>query len=101
MGKQEIEVFLTSLAVVRNVSASTQTQALSALLFLYKEVLGMDFPWLTEVTHAKPSVRLPTILNREEVRLSARLCAHLAAVKAQHEADLALNKGEVWLPDWR
>ena len=59
----------------------------------------MDFPWLTEVTHAKPSVRLPTILNREEVRLSARLCAHLAAVKAQHEADLALNKGEVWLPD--
>jgi integrase len=68
MGKQEIEVFLTSLAVDRNVSASTQTQALSALLFLYKEVLGIDFPWLTEVTRAKRSARLPTVLNQEEVR---------------------------------
>jgi integron integrase len=160
MGKQEIEVFLTSLAVDRNVSASTQTQALSALLFLYKEVLGIDFPWLTEITRAKRSARLPTVLNQEEVRalmaqveeplmdlivrllygtgmrlleclrlrikdvdfirneiviregkgskdrvtmlplsLSARLRAHLAVVKAQHEADLALGKGEVWLPD--
>jgi len=69
MGKQEIEVFLTSLAVDRNVSASTQTQALSALLFLYKEVLGIDFPWLTEVTRAKRSARLPTVLNQEEVRV--------------------------------
>lgn len=42
MGKRELETFLTSLAVQRNVSASTQTQALSALLFLYKEVLGLD-----------------------------------------------------------
>ncbi|MDO9219967.1 MAG: phage integrase N-terminal SAM-like domain-containing protein [Thiobacillus sp.] len=46
MGKPELESFLTSLAVQRNVSASTQTQALSALLFLYREVLGMDLPWL-------------------------------------------------------
>ena len=49
MGKQELEAFLTSLAVQRNVSASTQTQALSALLFLYKAVLGLEFPWLDEV----------------------------------------------------
>jgi hypothetical protein len=48
MGKRELEAFSTSLAVERNVSAATQTQALSALLFLYKEVLELDFPWLTE-----------------------------------------------------
>ena len=68
MGKPEIEAFLTSLAVDRQVSASTQTQALSALLFLYKEVLNLDFPELMEVTRAKRSIRLPTVLNREEVR---------------------------------
>jgi hypothetical protein len=44
MGKRELEAFSTSLAVERNVSAATQTQALSALLFLYKEVLELDFP---------------------------------------------------------
>jgi len=74
MGKPEIEAFLTSLAVDRQASASTQTQALSALLFLYKEVLGIEFPWLTEVTRAKRTARLPTVLNQEEVRaLMARV----------------------------
>ncbi len=160
MGKPEIEAFLTSLAVDRQASASTQTQALSALLFLYKEVLGIEFPWLTEVTRAKRTARLPTVLNQEEVRalmarvddplmdlivrllygtgmrlleglrlrvkdvdfsrneivvregkgskdrvtvlpgsLSDRLRAHLAVVKAQHDADIALGRGEVWLPN--
>ena len=47
-------------------SASTQTQALSARLFLYTEVLGIEFPWLTEVTRANRSTRLPTVLNRVE-----------------------------------
>ena len=69
MGKTEIEAFLTSLAVDRSVSASTQTQALSALLFLYKEVLGIPFPWLTEVTRAKRPARLPTVLNQQETRV--------------------------------
>jgi len=50
MGKAEIEAFLSSLAVERNVTASTQNQALSALLFLYRERLGVDLPWLCEVT---------------------------------------------------
>jgi len=160
MEKPEIEAFLTSLAVDRHVSASTQTQALSALLFLYKEVLGKEFPWLTDVVRAKRPIRLPTVLSRDEVialmdqvedplpdliirllygtgmrllealrlrvkdveftrneiviregkgakdrvtmlptRLSGRLKAHLAVVKAQHDADLALGKGAVWLPD--
>lgn len=69
MGKLELESFLTSLAVERNVSASTQTQALSALLFLYKEVLAQEFPWLEDVTRAKTPARLPTVLTREEVKL--------------------------------
>ena len=66
MGKTEVEAFLTSLAVDRNVSASTQSQALSALLFLYKEVLEIELPWLDDVTRAKKPARLPTVLTREE-----------------------------------
>jgi integron integrase len=67
MGKVEVEAFLTSLAVERNVTASTQTQALSALLFLYREVLLLDLPWLSDITRAKKPARLPTVLNRPEV----------------------------------
>ncbi len=48
-----MEAFLTSLAVERNVSASTQSQVLAALLFLYGEVLGIELPWLDEITRAK------------------------------------------------
>lgn len=49
-------------------SASTQTQALSALLFLYKDVLGLEFPWLDSVTRTKKPVRLPTVLTADEVK---------------------------------
>lgn len=66
MGKPEIEAFLTHLAVARNVSAGTQNQALSAILFLYKEVLEQEMPWLDGVTRAKKSQRLPTVLTRAE-----------------------------------
>lgn len=66
LGKADVEAFLTSLAVERNVSAATQAQALSALLFLYGEVLGIDLPWLDEITRAKKPARLPTVLTREE-----------------------------------
>jgi len=68
MGKPDVEAFLTALAVERNVAASTQGQALAALLFLYKEVLHIELPWLDEVTRAKRPARLPTVLTREEVR---------------------------------
>lgn len=160
LGKEEIESFLTSLAVDRNVAASTQTQALSAILFLYKEVLGIEPPWLPNLTRAKKPVRLPTVLGRDEVQallsqaedpllglimrllygtgmrlleglrlrvkdvdfarneivvregkgnkdrvtmlpasLREALQAHLKVVRAQHDADLAAGRGEVWLPD--
>jgi integron integrase len=68
MGAVEVEVFLTYLAVERNVSASTQNQAKSALLFLYKEVLGVQLPWLDNVEQAKTPKRLPTVLNKSEVQ---------------------------------
>lgn len=68
MGKAEVEAFLTHLAVARAISASTQSQALSALLFLYKHVLAIDLPWLADVTRAKKASRLPTVLSGSEVR---------------------------------
>ncbi len=68
MGAQEVEAFLTHLAVVGRVAASTQNQAKSALLFLYKEVLGIELPWLDNVTQAKAPKRLPVVLTREEVQ---------------------------------
>lgn len=68
LGKAEVEAFLTSLAVDRNVAASTQSQALSALLFLYREVLNLDLSWLSQVTRAKKPARLPTVLTRDEVQ---------------------------------
>ncbi len=137
-------------------TSSTQSQARSALLFLYQEVLGQDLPWLSAVTRANKPARLPTVLTRDEmhrlyrdvddplldqvvrllygtgmrlmecVRLRAkdvdfarheivvrdgkdrvtmlpmslakRLKRHRKVAKAQHEADLALGRGEVWLP---
>lgn len=160
MGKPEVEAFLTSLAVDRNVSAATQSQALSALLFLYKEVLAQPLPWLDEVTRVTRPARLPTVLTQQEVQqliaqiseplpglivrllygtgmrvleclrlrikdvdfqraeivvregkgnkdrvtmlpqgLVEPLRAQIAFVKAQHEADLEIGQGEVWLPD--
>ncbi|MDI1362274.1 integron integrase [Methylotenera sp.] len=68
MGAVEVEVFLTYLAVERNVSASTQNQAKSALLFLYKEVLGVALPWLDNVEQAKTPKRLPVVLTKTEVQ---------------------------------
>ena len=68
MGAVEVEAFLTHLAVDRNVSASTQNQAKSALLYLYKEVLGVELPWLDNVTQAKVPQRLPVVLTQAEVQ---------------------------------
>lgn len=66
MGAPELEAFLTNLAVAGNVAAATQNQALSALLFMYKEVLGIDLPWLDNVTRAKRPQRLPVVMTRRK-----------------------------------
>ena len=69
MGAAEVEQFLTHLAVNGNVAASTQNQARCALLFLYKEVLAIELPWLDNVAQAKTAKRLPVVLNRDEVQV--------------------------------
>lgn len=67
MGAHEVESFLTHLAVDAHVSASTQSQALQALLFLYRHVLEIELPWLENVTRARRPKRLPVVLTGAEV----------------------------------
>lgn len=80
MGAEEISAFVTGLAVDSGVSASTQTQALSAVLFLYRYVLGMDVGELEDLVRARKSAHLPVVMTRAEVR-----------------AVLAELEGEYWL----
>ncbi len=68
MGGPEVEAFLTHLAVVGKVAASTQNQARSALLFLYKEVLNQALPWMEDITPAQRPQRLPVVLTVTEVK---------------------------------
>ena len=74
LGEAEVSEFLTHLARAGKVAASTQNQALSALLFLYKQVLKTEIGWLQEVERAKKPVRVPVVLTREEV---GRIFVHL------------------------
>lgn len=80
MGGPEVEAFLSALATEGNVAAGTQNQALAALLFLYREVLEVELPWMESVVRAKRSRKIPVVLSREEV---GRL--------------LALLDGQTWL----
>ena len=66
MGAPQVEAFLSHLATEGRVAANTQNLALSALLFLYRDVLAIELPWLKDVTRAKRPQRLPTVLTREE-----------------------------------
>jgi len=78
LGAEEVTAFLNHLAKERNVAAATQNQALSALLFLYKEVLVQPLPWLHELERAKRPARLPSVLTVDEVQ---RLLATLHGVR--------------------
>jgi hypothetical protein len=73
----------------RGVSASTQNQALSAVLFLYETVVGRRLPWMDGIVRTQRPVRLPVV---------SPVVDHLARVKTQHEADLAAGRGAVALP---
>jgi integron integrase len=77
LGEAEVRAFLTDLAVRGKVSASTQSQALSALAFLYKQVLNRPLAWLTDVVRAKPAHRVPVVMTPGEVR---RVLAELEGV---------------------
>ncbi len=120
MAEPEITAFLTYLAAKANVAASTQNQALSSLLFLYREVLQQEIGWLDSVERAKKPARLPVVLTRAEARrifshlqgmmklmagllygsgfLAGALQRHLLKRRAQHEQDLADGLGSVHLP---
>ena len=74
----DVSRFLTYLAVKRNVAASTQNQALCAILFLYKEVLKKELGWIDGVERAKRPQRLPVVFTREETR---KVLVHLEGVK--------------------
>ncbi len=74
MGAADVEAFLTMLATQRKVSASTHNQALSAVLFLYREVLGVALPWLDNVNRPTQKRRIPSVLTKDEV---AGLLAHM------------------------
>ena len=89
MGAEEVTAFLNHLARERNVAASTQNQALSALLFLYKEALGTPLPWLDALERAMRPARLPTVLTPREVAAAAgRDARHQAA-----DGEPALRRG--------
>jgi integron integrase len=79
MGAKQVEAFLTMLATERKVSASTHNQALSALLFLYREVLEEDLPWLTDINRPTQVRRIPSVLTKDEV---ASLLAAMDGVTA-------------------
>ena len=79
MGVADVETFLSMLANERKVSASTHNQALSALLFLYREVLGIDLPWLNNIGRPQQTKRIPAVLTKDEV---AGLLAQMDGVTA-------------------
>lgn len=87
MGAAEVQAYLNHLAVVREVAPSTAKQALSALLFLYRAVLGVDLPWLDGLQYPKGQPRLPTVLSQDETR------ALLAATRGTPGLILALLYG--------
>jgi hypothetical protein len=74
MGADEVNTFLTSLAVDGHVSAATQNQALCAILFLYRTVLDDPLPWIEELVRAQRPQRLPVVLTREEVYIYSKRC---------------------------
>ena len=113
MGAAEVSAFLTHLAVDGHVAASTQNQALSALLFLYREVLEQDFGWLEDVVRAKKPKRLPVVFSPEEAMegkgdkdrvtllpeaVVEPLKQHLIHVRQAHEQALREGYGGVELP---
>lgn len=78
LGAPDVSSFLTHLAIARKVSASTQNQALAAVLFLYRHVLEIDLPRIKNVERAKRPSRLPVVFTREEVRA---VLSHLSHTK--------------------
>jgi integron integrase len=95
MGIPEIEAFLSYLAIEENVAASTQNVALSALIFLYKEVLRIDQPLSLNAFRAKRSTYLPTVLTQEETQsvIQQLTGEHQLVIKILYGSGLRLSEG--------
>jgi integron integrase len=95
MGSVEIEAFLTYLAVQENVAASTQNQALHAILFLYKEVLKQELDLKVDAVRAKKTKYLPTVLTKEEVLAIIKQLSgvHQLLIKLLYGTGLRLSEG--------
>jgi integron integrase len=95
MGGQEVQSFLTFLATQERVSPSTHRQALAALLFLYRQVLDLDLPWMQQIGRPRGTVRIPTVLSKQEVaRLLANVDAsHSTLVRLLYGSGLRLREG--------
>ncbi len=95
MGGAEVEAFLTHLATERNVSASTHRQALSAILFLYKEVLKLELPWMAEIGRPRTQQRLPEVLTVSEVQrtLSCLRGEHATLAKLLYGTGMRILEG--------
>src|SRR5215831_1805272 len=92
MAEAEIRAFISHLAVEGGVTASTQTVALSALLFLYRDVLKQDLPYVSNIERARKPKRVPVVFTRDEVK---RI---LASLEGTHWLIAGLGYGEVYLP---
>ena len=102
LGAAEIEAFLNHLATVRHVAASTQTQALNALVFLYQVVLGREIRELAGLRHVQRRFRVPAVLTQDEVRAclagmhgTTKLMAELmygAGLRVQELRELAVRR---------
>lgn len=108
MGATEVSAFLSSLAITAKVAASTQNQALNAILFLYRDVLKIALPWLEDVQRAKRPKHLPVVLTREEVKRiraglegTVWLMAGLRLMECLRlrVKDLGLDRGELLIRD--
>jgi len=97
MGAPEVQGFRAWLAAGRGVAAPAHRQALSALLFLYREVLSIDLPWLSGIGRPKLPQRLPCVRSRDEVQSSLR--RQLARSHDLRPEDRAAARRGVWLPD--
>lgn len=95
MGAAEVQQFLSMLTTQRNVSVSTNNQALSALLFLYREVLGVQLPWLNEVQRPTRPRRIPSVLTVAEVAalLGVMTGVELLLAKLLYGTGMRLNEG--------
>lgn len=98
MGASEVEVFLTHLATDRKVSASTHNQALSAILFLYREVLAIELPWLNGINRPTQKRRIPSVLTKDEVAgLLAQMDGETALIaRLLYGTGMRLMEGSGW-----